>query len=55
MSLQNEERGGFSCSSCKRKLLYEAKYQCIVCPNITICKVCFGVNYHDKHEFMLRP
>ncbi len=46
---------GFQCSSCKRQLLYEAQYQCMICPNITCCKLCFGVKYHEQHDFLLRP
>ena len=52
---QTDDRGGFKCSSCKRTLMYDAKYQCIVCPEVSICKLCFGASYHDKHEFLMRP
>ena len=46
---------GFKCSSCKRTLMYEGRYQCMVCADISICKLCFGVKYHEQHEFLTRP
>ena len=46
---------GFKCVSCKRQLLYEGKFQCMVCPEVAICKLCFGVKYHEQHEFLTRP
>lgn len=46
---------GFQCSCCKRKLVYEAKYQCIICLEVAVCKLCFGVKYHPQHQFLVRP
>ena len=45
---------GFQCKSCKRTLLYEGKYQCMICADVAICKLCFGVKYHGHHEFLAR-
>lgn len=46
---------GFKCNCCKRQLIYEAKYQCLTCIEIAICKLCFGVKYHPQHDFLVRP
>lgn len=27
----------------------------MVCADIAICKLCFGVKYHEQHEFLTRP
>ena len=27
----------------------------MVCPDVAICKLCFGVKYHEHHEFVTRP
>jgi len=35
--------------------MYEAKYQCMICEEIQICKLCFNVKYHKDHEFLIRP
>ena len=35
--------------------MYEAKFQCMICPEIAICKLCYGVKYHEQHEFVTRP
>ena len=43
------------CSSCRRTLMYDAKYQCVICPNIVCCKTCYGVKYHEQHNFLMRP
>ena len=51
----NGPERGFQCTSCKRKLLYEAKFQCVVCPDVAVCKLCFGVKYHEQHDFLTRP
>ena len=45
----------FKCTCCKRTILYETKCQCIVCPKIQICKLCFKGGYHDQHQFLARP
>lgn len=34
--------------------MIEAKYQCIVCEKVEICKLCFTGKYHDHHEFIMR-
>ena len=44
----------FKCYCCKRTVLYEAKYQCVVCPDNQICKLCYKGGYHDQHQFVLR-
>lgn len=46
---------GFRCTCCKRNLIYEAKYQCAVCEDVAICKLCFSVKFHPAHEFLVRP
>lgn len=54
----------FKCYCCKRTLIYEAKYQCLICEvtylfnraqDIEVCKICFGSNYHECHDFIVRP
>eukprot|EP00347_Sterkiella_histriomuscorum_P003657 403363451 len=45
----------FKCFCCKRNLIYEAKYQCVLCEQVEICKICFNSNYHEIHEFIMRP
>jgi len=27
----------------------------MVCPDVAICKMCFGMKYHKEHEFLTRP
>ena len=52
---ETDKSRGFSCKSCKRMQIYNARYQCIVCPDVAICKPCFGKKYHDEHEYVMRP
>jgi len=52
---QPENKQTFPCSCCKRDQVYSQRYQCTVCEDISLCKLCFGVNYHKQHDFLLRP
>ncbi|TNV83538.1 hypothetical protein FGO68_gene6905 [Halteria grandinella] len=54
-ALQLNNDRSFKCYCCKRTLIYEAKLQCIVCPQVEVCKLCFSGKYHDHHEFIMRP
>lgn len=49
-----ENERAFQCSCCKRQIIYDAKYQCVVCEDYQICKLCFKLKNHDFHDFMLR-
>lgn len=44
----------FKCKCCKKTVIYEPKYQCLVCPETQICRLCFKGGYHDHHQFVLR-
>lgn len=45
----------FKCTCCKRQIIYEAKYQCLFCAKVQICKLCFKGGYHNHHQFVYRP
>lgn len=45
---QQKERS-FQCHCCKRSINYDAKYQCVVCENIKLCKLCFRLKNHEHH------
>jgi hypothetical protein len=37
-SFKTKNERGFSCSSCKRQLIYDTRYQCTICEDVAICK-----------------
>ena len=44
----------FKCYCCKRQIMHEAKYQCMHCESIGICKLCYKGAYHNHHQFVVR-
>ncbi|CAI2376581.1 unnamed protein product [Moneuplotes crassus] len=45
----------FVCYCCKRSILYDSKFQCVMCIDVEICKICYISNYHEQHKFVVRP
>lgn len=47
----------FTCRSCLRLVPLkdaEQKFQCLICPNIQICNLCFKGSFHNNHKFISR-
>ena len=44
----------FKCGCCQKTVMFDSRFQCLVCPKISICKMCFKGRYHDHHSFIFR-
>ena len=52
---KKEDNRSFSCTCCKRNIIFDSKYQCSTCEDVVVCKLCFKSKFHDYHSFLMRP